>query len=135
MKILIVDNELIYLNLLCEVLRLHSYTVYQAPDGEAALELLNNEDIDLVISDISMPKMNGMNLHRYMRQNERLKDVPFAWNSGYRELREVVEIEDPSKDFKLDKAMMIPNLLYFLNHVDKVRRNRPTAKEESAEAV
>ena len=122
MRILLVDNDSIYLNMLAEILTLHSYSVVTALDGEAALNLLRKEPYDLVISDISMPNMNGMNLHRYMREDKELGKIPFVWNSGYRELRDVLEIEDPNLDFVLDKATLIPNLLYFLNHLDLVRK-------------
>jgi CheY-like chemotaxis protein len=116
-KILLVDNDPIYLNLLAEVLILHSHTVIKATNGEEALDIIQRSPADLVISDVSMPKMNGMNLHRYIRSDEKLKNIPFAWISGYRELRDVLEIENPNVDFILDKAMPIPNLLYFLNHL------------------
>lgn len=128
MKILIADNDTVYLNLLAEVLTLHSYEVVTALDGEAALVLLKNEKFDLVISDISMPKINGMNLHRYMRQDAGMKSIPFAWNSGYRELRDVVELEDPTVDFNLDKGIPVRNLLYFVSHVEASLKRRHHAE-------
>ncbi len=114
MKILLVDNDPVYINLMSEVLRLHSFNAVIAPDGEAALELLHRQPCDLVISDISMPKMNGINLYKNIRGDEKLRHILFAWNSGYRELRDIVEVENPSIDFKLDKAMPMPSFLYFI---------------------
>lgn len=134
MKILLVDNDTIYLNLLAEVLTLHSYTVTKALNGEEALGILRKEPVDLVISDVSMPKMNGMSLFNAIRKDQQLQRTPFAWNSGYRELRDTVEIEDPTIDFKLDKAMQIPNLLYFLNHVKIARKNLETALQSHHDA-
>ena len=118
MKILLVDNDPVYLNLMSEVLSLHSHVVLKATDGEAALQVLQSGPVDLIISDISMPKMNGMSLHRYVRESAALKHIPFAWNSGYRELRDAVEAENMMIDFKLDKSMPIPRLLHFLRHVE-----------------
>lgn len=117
MKIMVVDNDPVYLNLLAEVLRLHSFATVTAHNGEAALELLKTEKVDLVISDISMPKMNGINLYRSIRQDPELKNLRFAWNSGYRELRDVVDVKNPRLDFKLDKSMPLPNLLFFVSNV------------------
>ena len=122
MKILLVDNDPVYLNLMSEVLGLHSHIVLKATDGEAALHILQREPVDLIISDISMPKMNGMSLHRYVRENAAFRHIPFAWNSGYRELRDVVEPDDILIDFKLDKSMPIPRLLHFLQHVEFMRK-------------
>lgn len=115
MKILLVDNDPVYTSLMAEVLRLHSFNTIIAPDGEAALELLRKEPVDLIISDISMPRMNGINLYKNVRADEKLRNILFAWNSGYRELRDVVEVENPSIDFKLDKAMPMPSFLYFIS--------------------
>jgi CheY-like chemotaxis protein len=114
MKILLVDNDPVYIGLMAEVLRLHSFNCGQAPNGEVALDMLQKQQYDLVISDISMPKMNGMNLYKNIRGDEKLKSILFAWNSGYRELRDIVEVENPSIDFKLDKAMPMPSFLYFI---------------------
>ena len=77
MKILLVDNDPIYLNLMAEVLTLYSHTVLKAANGEEAFAQLRQGSADLVISDVSMPKMNGMNLHRYIREDERLKSIPW----------------------------------------------------------
>ncbi len=115
MKIMLVDNDPVYINLMAEVLRLHSFSIVTAPNGEAALEMLRKEPVDLVISDISMPKMNGINLYKNIRSDERLRNILFAWNSGYRELRDVVDVENPAIDFKLDKAMPMPSFLYFIS--------------------
>jgi CheY-like chemotaxis protein len=112
---MLVDNDPVYINLMTEVLRLHSFSIVTAPNGEAALEILRKEPVDLVISDISMPKMNGINLYKNIRTDERLRNILFAWNSGYRELRDVVDIENPAIDFKLDKAMPLPSLIYFIS--------------------
>ncbi len=131
-KILLVDNDPVYLNLLAEVLTLHSQTIIKATNGEEAFDILQQSPFDLVISDVSMPKMNGMNLHRYIRSDQKLKDIPFAWISGYRELREVLEIENPNIDFILDKAMPIPNLLYFLNHLYMQRKGERKNVEAAA---
>ncbi len=119
MKILIVDNDPVYLNLLAEVLRLHDYEIVTAMDGEAALAKLREEPVDLIISDISMPKMNGINLHLNVRADEKLKHIPFAWNSGYRELRDIVDVENPTIDFKLDKSLPVPSFLYFIADLQK----------------
>lgn len=115
MKILLVDNDPVYRNLMAEVLRLHSFDTITATNGEEALQILRSESVDLVISDISMPKMNGINLYKNIRSDERLRKQMFAWNSGYRELRDIVDVENPAIDFKLDKAMPIPSFLYFIS--------------------
>lgn len=126
MRILLVDNDRVYLGLLSEILHLHAYDVITAEDGEAALEILQNESIDLIISDISMPKINGMNLHRYVRRDDRLKNIPFAWNSGYRELRDAAEPVNKAIDFTLEKGIPVPRMLSFVSKVESSLHREPS---------
>ena len=112
MNIVITDDDHTYLNLLGEILTLYGHTVYKAADGEAALERLSIESADLIIADISMPGMNGVSLHAAVREDRRLKRTPFIWNSGYAELRDLLDVSDPSIDFKMDKATELSTLLY-----------------------
>ncbi|HCV41910.1 MAG TPA: hypothetical protein DGH68_00375 [Bacteroidetes bacterium] len=132
MKIMVVDNDPVYLGLLAEILQLHGYDVTAVHDGEEALSKLKEVPVDFILSDISMPKMNGMSLHRYIRQDPKLKHLPFAWNSGYRELRDAAKVEDPSIDLKFEKAMPIPNLLFFLSHFASGGRRRSKGHESAA---
>lgn len=67
-KILIVDDEENIRNLLQKVLSKAGYRVYLAEDGEAALRIIMNRSIDIVITDIKMPKMNGIELMEKARQ-------------------------------------------------------------------
>lgn len=124
MKILLVDNDPVYLNLLAEVLMLYSHQVLKAPDGETALKILKKETVQLVISDVSMPGINGMDLHIKIREDERLKSLPFVWNSAFPELLEVLQVADPAIDFKFDKTLALPNLLHVVNRVEASARLR-----------
>jgi CheY-like chemotaxis protein len=124
MTIMIVDDDVTYLGLLSEVLFLQGFEVIPAHDGEEALSRLRDSPVDFILSDIGMPGMDGVELHKHVRQDPNLKDLPFAWNTGYRELRNSVEVEDPGIDLKFDKTMPVPHLLFFLNHFARQREER-----------
>jgi DNA-binding response OmpR family regulator len=66
-RILIVDDEENQRKSLAIGLRLEGYRVHDAADGEAALDLLGREAIDLAIIDLMMPGINGLDLARRMR--------------------------------------------------------------------
>ncbi len=71
--ILVVDDDKNVRFVLREVLEIEHYTVFTAKNGEEALDVLDSEHIDLVIVDIMMPKMNGYEFTRALREtNEKL---------------------------------------------------------------
>lgn len=76
--ILIVDDMAMLRNIMkTQLQRMGFDRIHEAPDGSAALKILNTRKIDLVISDWNMPVMNGFELLREMRTSESLKDIPF----------------------------------------------------------
>jgi two-component system, NtrC family, response regulator len=60
--ILVVDDEVNYLTVMEALLGEESYEVLTAPGGQEALKLATNNDVDLVLTDMKMPKMNGIEL-------------------------------------------------------------------------
>lgn len=67
-KILVVEDNRELSRLFCRVLAKEGYSTYTAEDGVEALEILENEYIDLIISDIMMPRMDGIELVRSLRE-------------------------------------------------------------------
>lgn len=68
-KILIVDDEEMMRNLLTKILKRENYQILTAGDGQEAVELLEKEPVDLIISDMKMPRMNGFELLKYVKEN------------------------------------------------------------------
>lgn len=79
MKALVVDDNTENISLLETLLKAHGYEVATAADGLEALEQLKQEPVDLIISDILMPKMDGYQLCREVKCNEALQDIPFVF--------------------------------------------------------
>lgn len=68
-QILVVDDDKNTRILLRAVLEAENYTVYTAENGEDALQILDQNHIDLVVLDIMMPKMDGYEFTETLRQN------------------------------------------------------------------
>jgi len=66
-SILVVEDDETLNKMICAKLKQESYRVFSAFDGEQALDLLDKEHIDLIICDIMMPKMNGYELTKELR--------------------------------------------------------------------
>ena len=68
-KILVVDDEKEIRNLIEIYLKNEGYTVLKAGNGEEALDILAKEEIQLMVLDIMMPKMDGMEVCRRVREH------------------------------------------------------------------
>jgi len=77
-KILVVDDFQSMRSLIKNILRNLGFNkTYEAGDGTTAWTILNEEEIDLVISDWNMPQMKGIDLLRKVRAAEEFEDLPF----------------------------------------------------------
>jgi len=79
MNILIADDNSTNLKLLRTMLEAEHHTVFAASDGIEALEVLEREKIEAIISDILMPRMDGYRLCIEVRKSEKFKALPFVF--------------------------------------------------------
>jgi two-component system, chemotaxis family, chemotaxis protein CheY len=78
MKILVVDDFATMRKIVKNVLKqIHLENTLEAENGKKALELLNKEAVDLIISDWIMPEMAGIDFLRACKADPRLKNIPF----------------------------------------------------------
>ncbi len=75
-RLLVVEDSLTTRTLEVSILEAAGYTVVSAPDGMEALALLRSQHIDLVVSDIEMPRLDGFALASEMRRDEKLRHLP-----------------------------------------------------------
>jgi DNA-binding NtrC family response regulator len=88
-KILVVDDAPATLEVLQRNLTSRGYRVYTAPDVEQALRVLDATPLDLVITDLKMPKVSGMDLVRHVREN--CSDTEVMMITGYPSVDGAVE--------------------------------------------
>lgn len=77
MKFLVVDDSPTMRRIICNSLKEIGYSdLREAENGDEALEILNANPIDFVITDWNMPSMNGLALTRQIRIHPRLNELP-----------------------------------------------------------
>lgn len=109
-RILIVDDEPTILNLLNKILTGQGYDTTPAGDGEKALQLLQTETFDLMISDINMTPINGMEL--LSKASESYADMGVIMLTAYGTVSTAVEamkngaFDYITKPFKLDELVL-----------------------------
>jgi len=80
-SILVVDDELLIRDLLYDFFTGQGWSISVAENGEKALEVLNEKSVDLVLSDIKMPEMDGLTLASRVRQS--YPDLPVVLMTGF----------------------------------------------------
>lgn len=95
LSILIVDDEFGLAEILREMLRDYGHDVTLAINGRLALDILAERKVDLVITDIMMPVMDGSELATAMRNSKAHRDIPIVMMtslpSGWSQQRELFD--------------------------------------------
>ncbi|MDH5751769.1 MAG: response regulator [Deltaproteobacteria bacterium] len=77
MSVLVVDDFATMRRIITNVLKQLGYeTIYEAEDGTKALQILETEKVDFVITDWNMPQMSGLDLLKAIRASEDKKNIP-----------------------------------------------------------
>lgn len=117
-KILVIDDERAIRNTLKEVLEYEKHEVDLAEDGPTGLELFSNNSYDIVLCDIKMSKMDGIEV--LLKINELSSDIPVVMISGHGNIDTAVDaIKKGAYDF-LEKPLDLNRLLITIrNAMDK----------------
>ena len=92
MNVLIVDDFATMRRILRNILKQLGFTnLVEADDGTTALEVLEKQKIDLIISDWNMPKMTGLELLKAVRSNKKLKGLPFLMVTAEAQKKNVID--------------------------------------------
>lgn len=94
--ILIADDSATMRTMLVSILEsLGDYRIVEASSGFDALRLLPREQVDLILTDINMPDINGLELISYLRNNSNYKQTPIF----------IISTESSSKDIEKGKLL------------------------------
>ena len=98
--LLIVDDNEINRDMLARQLGRQGFATAVAENGREALEMVGEREFDLVLLDIMMPEMNGYEVLRRLKGDERLRDIPVIMISALDEIETVVRcIELGAEDY------------------------------------
>jgi signal transduction histidine kinase len=126
MKILIVDDMPESLRLWRAVLKGENFEMVEASDGAQALAVLEREDVDAIISDILMPRMDGYRLCQEVRKSERWREMPFIFcTATYTSPDDEQLCYDLGGDKYLRKPLSKEALLAALSEATNAGRRRP----------
>ena len=103
-KLLIVEDDAAVRKVLGNELRKEGVVVFEAENGEEAIKLANDEHPDLIVLDVIMPKMHGMDMLRKLQEDEWGKNVPVLLLTNYANDPRVVQAVKDGRCECLSKA-------------------------------
>ncbi len=116
--ILIIDDEAAIRKTLIEILSFEGYSTMEAADGEAGLKVFSENKFDLVLCDIKMPKMDGLEF--LSKASEMAADIPIIMISGHGTIETAVEaVKNGAFDFISKPPDLNRLLITIKNALDK----------------
>ncbi len=90
-RILLVDDQLEIIEMAGKLLKAKGYQINIARNGRQALEVVSKTPPDLILSDVDMPEMNGLDLCRQLNGDPITREIPFIFLSGNTDPKEIVK--------------------------------------------
>jgi CheY-like chemotaxis protein len=128
MRILVVDDNRAFLDVIGGVLRDHGHDTIIAEDGKQAREALEFEAVDLIISDVFMPTLDGTRFHSYVREFTEWRDIPFIFISGYDDETTRRLVADSTKDFFFNKTVPFEEVLSLVGKIEESLKTDTAAR-------
>ena len=125
MKILVVDDEPSYKLFVRDVLMAAGWDVLMAENGDEAMTKLKYIKVDVIVSDIYMPVMDGIKFHRAVRANPDLAKIPFLFVSAFDDQFTLEAVRDPRYDAFFRKTGQVDHLLEWIEFLSTPEENRP----------
>ena len=123
-KILVVEDNELNLKLFCDLLRAHGYEAEPVRDGRQAMERARAFHPDLVIMDIQMPHVSGLELIEQMKADEALKATPIMAVTAYAARGDEERIRDAGAEGYVSKPISV---IRFVESVGALLELQPSA--------
>ena len=110
-RILVVEDNQIGLMLLSQLLRVHGYEILQTSEGSEAIDLARVEQPDLILMDIRLPDICGLDVTRLLKQDDQTKAIPIIAVTAFAMLGDEKRALEAGCDAYITKPIIIEKLL------------------------
>ena len=126
-RILVVEDNPVSLTLLKQLLKAHGYEVLGTPEGLQALDLAREEQPDLILMDIRLPDINGLEVTRLLKQDDRTKAIPIIAVTALASPEYERKGLESGCDAYIPKPITLGNLLRTIESFLKIRPVTPVS--------
>ncbi len=134
-KILVVEDNELNLKLFCDLLRAHGYETEAVRDGREALERARAFAPDLVVMDIQMPHISGLELIERMKADEELRRTPIMAVTAYAAKGDEERIRDAGAEGYVSKPISVVKFVEAVRALLEAAAARAEEAEEEEDSV
>lgn len=110
-SILVIDDDVTIRKLITHHLKLNNYTTHEAKNAEEAFQVLKENQIDLVLSDVTMDEMDGFEFCEKVRSNEKHRFLPFVFVTAKNTLEDKFKAIESGGDDIITKPFDVKELI------------------------
>ena len=115
--ILIVEDDPKNLKLFRDLLQVSGYTTLEATDGKQGVELAREKKPDLILMDIQMPVMDGLEATKLLKNNDVTKDIPIVALTAYAMQGDEEKMREAGFDGYISKPIDVKGFLKKISEV------------------
>jgi two-component system cell cycle response regulator DivK len=116
-KVLIVEDNELNMKLFHDLLEVHGYETLQTRDGREALELARLHRPDLILMDIQLPEVSGLDVTRWIKADETLKRIPVIAVTAFAMKGDEEKIRNGGCEAYIAKPISVTNFLETIERV------------------
>ena len=114
-KILIVEDNELNMKLFNDLLQAHGNETVQTHDGREALDLAREHEPDLILMDIQLPEISGLEVTKMLKADDELKAIPVIAVTAFAMKGDEEKIREGGCEGYIAKPISVPNLLETIN--------------------
>ena len=110
-KILIVEDDALNMKLLHDLLAVRGHIILQATDGREALELARANRPDLILMDMQLPEVSGLEVTKWIKEDDDLKSIPVIAVTAFAMKGDEEKIREGGCEAYIAKPISVTNFL------------------------
>ena len=124
-KVLVVEDNELNMKLFCDLLEAHGFETIESRDGLRAIDLAREQSPDLIIMDIQLPDVSGLDLTRWIKDDDAIRAIPIMAVTAFAMRQDEQHVRDAGCEAYMAKPIqMVP----FIRTVeDLISRRRPAS--------
>lgn len=109
--VLVVEDNELNMKLFHDLLEAHGYGILQTRDGMEALKMARDNHPDLILMDIQLPEVSGLEVTKWIKEDDNLKDIPVVAVTAFAMKGDEEKIREGGCEAYIAKPISVANFL------------------------